>query len=393
MINKFNFLNPVKIVFGSGCLNEIGSYVRRYGQKAMLVTTGTLFQETGLVDRITALLADDGISTVYFSDISPNPLTTEIDQGAQLAKAEGCQFIIGLGGGSAMDGAKGIAISATHPGGLWRYCGVGEDNKLPMTDKILPIICITTTSGTGSHVTPWAVFTNPGTMEKPGMGCEFTFAKVSFVDPEILTSMPARLTASTGFDALTHAMEAYTSRLATPMTDMYAAEAMKMIGKYLVKAVQDPASLEARSGMAYADTLAGVALSMAEVTLCHAMAHAIGGIRNAAHGEALAALTPYTIRFSMKQLPQKFAHIGMLLQDMPLLPANDIDRALQNTIEQVEKIRAAIHVDFKLSDLGVQKEDLDPIARKTLYVTSGSVNNDYQAAKFDDILAILNQAL
>jgi len=246
-----------------------------------------------------------------------------------------------------MDAAKGIAISATHEGGLWKYCGIGEGNDGVLTDKVLPIICITTTSGTGSHVTPWGVFINPDTNEKPGMGGEYLFPKVSIVDPLLIASMPARLTAATGFDVFAHALEAYTSRLSSPMTDMYAVEAIKLVGKFLVRAVKDGNDNEAREGMALADTLAGVSLSIAEVTLCHAMSHAVGGIAKVHHGEALAIMTPYVLEYSINNLPEKYKDIGVLLRNEKVQGIKNINSALTLTIQEVVKLQKNIGLDLK----------------------------------------------
>ena len=389
---QFNFLSPVSVIFGEGSINKLGSQVSKFGNKAMLVTTGQFFKESGLVDKVVSILSESGITVEYFCEVGSNPLTTQIDNGAEIAKKTGCQFIIGLGGGSAMDAAKGIAISATHEGGLWKYCGVGEGNDRVLTDMVLPIISITTTSGTGSHVTPWAVFTNPETNEKPGMGGPMLFPKVSFVDPELTASMPKSLTAATGFDVFAHALEAYTSRLATPMTDMYAVEAIKLVGKFLVRVVKDGNDIEARSGMALADTLAGVALSMAEVTLCHAMAHAVGGVANAHHGETLAIMTPQTLRFSINHCKNKFKDVGYLLNG-DLGPNENINIALGLTMKAVKKLQEDIGLDKKLSDVGVSEKDLPEIAKNTLSVTAGSVSNDYKLATYDDVIELLRQSL
>lgn len=393
MIQNFNFYHPVNLEFGKGTLATVGGHAAKYGKKALVITTGDFFKESGLVGKVQGFLKAAGMDSECFSQISPNPMTSEIDKGAEFAKKHGCDVMIGLGGGSAMDAAKGIAISAAHEGGLWKYCGIGEGNDGVVTEKTLPIIAITTTSGTGSHVTPWAVFTNPATNEKPGMGGPFLFPKVSIVDPELMKSLPPRLTAATGFDAFAHALEAYTSNLYNPYTDMYAVEAMKLVGQNLVEAVKDGDNLEARTGMALADTFAGIALAVAEVTLCHAMAHAVGGVCKVHHGEVLALMTPYTVEFSMNALPDKFKIVGKLLKGESILGIGDTQSALDDTLATIIQLRSDIGLNKKLSDIGVKEKDLLEIANNTLTVTAGSVSNDARTASYDDIMALLKKAL
>jgi alcohol dehydrogenase len=390
----FKSYNPVRVVFGRNTLNQIGELSKGYGKKAMVVTTGKLFVDTGLIARIQKLLRESGVDSEMYYEISPNPKTTEIDKAAAIAKNTGCDLVIGVGGGSGMDAAKGIAISATHEGGLWKHCGVGEENKNPIIpNKVLPIFSVTTTSGTGSHVTPWAVFTNPETNEKPGMGGDFLFPKIAIVDPELMKSVPARLTAATGFDVLAHALEAYTSKLATPVTDLYAIKAMKLVGKYLVRTVKDGNDMEAREGMALADTFAGVSLSMAEVTLCHAMAHAIGGVVDAHHGEVLGIMSPNTIAFSMHSWPDRFKNVGRFIRNEAIVDSADINKELEMTLSEVKKIQQDIGITFGLSKVGVKEGHLEEIAKNTLYVTAGSVSNDAKSAGFEDVITLLRKSM
>jgi alcohol dehydrogenase len=206
MTRDFFYYNPVKLVFGEGKLEEAGTHVKAYGKKAIIVTTGTLFKENGLVDRLQKSLHASGVDSIYYPEVNANPLNTQIDKGAETARGAGCDVVIGLGGGSAIDAAKGIAIVLGHKRPIWDFC-IGE-NVQAITDKTFPIIAITTTSGTGSECTQWSVITNPETEEKPGIGSDYTFAKVAIVDPELMATMPPKITASTGFDTLAHSIEA-----------------------------------------------------------------------------------------------------------------------------------------------------------------------------------------
>ena len=191
MVKDFFYYVPVKLVFGEGSLSKTGEYAAAYGSKALIVTTGTFFKESGLVDRLKGILEDDGIDAVYFPDVDPNPLNTQIDAGAAIAKAENVDMFIGLGGGSAIDAAKAMAVARGHDSPIWNFC-TGDD-AAEITEKTYPIIAITTTSGTGSEGTQWSVITNKDVEKKPGIGNDYTFAKVAVVDPELMVSMPTRI--------------------------------------------------------------------------------------------------------------------------------------------------------------------------------------------------------
>ncbi|HHU48478.1 MAG: iron-containing alcohol dehydrogenase [Caldicoprobacterales bacterium] len=387
MIKDFNHYVPVRVVFGAGKLNEAGKYAAKYGSKALIVTTGSFFKEIGLVDRLINILKESGVDSEYYHDVSPNPLSTEIDAGAELGRKTGCEVVIGLGGGSAIDAAKGMAIAMGHNEPIWDFCPAGPVVKQP-TDKTYPIIAITTTSGTGSHISPFSVITNPETDQKPGMGSDFIYPRVGIVDPELMLSMPKEITAATGFDVLAHSIEAYTSKIASPMSDIYAEEAIRLVGRYLRKAVTEGNDLEARSAMAYADTLAGFAMSLAINTICHGLSHAVGGISGTVHGETLAAMTPHTMRFSMNQDPEKYKKIGLLLRDETCEQVIS-EFTPEDAIQEVEKLIKDIGLDIPLSKQGVEEADLERIADAAFEYMSGAFDLDLRTPTREDIINIL----
>ncbi|GGA71796.1 alcohol dehydrogenase [Neiella marina] len=390
MIDNFDFNNPVKLLFGAGKLNELGNHVKPLGDRCLLVTTGNFFVATGLVKRIQGILANSGIETVVYTEVSPNPLDEEVDSAAALAKHNDCDFIIGLGGGSSIDAAKGVAMAAGHDCPVWRFAMGTHDDAIEPTERTLPIVAIATTSGTGSHVTPYSVITNKQTKQKPGIGSEYLFAKVAVVDPELALSLPKEITASTGFDVLAHALEAYTCNISNVMTDLYAKEAIKLVGQNLVKAVADGTDLQARTAMAMADTYAGYAIAGSLVTLCHAIAHAVGGVSETVHGQTLAALTPHTVEFSMNQNPDKFKTVGLLLTGR-----SEEDLAnfkLTETVAALRSLIAAIGMDIPLSEQGVTTTDLAEIAKGTTEYMGGIAEADVRPASFDDVMQILTKA-
>ncbi len=387
MIRDFYYYTPVKLVFGEGKLNEAGTYAKAYGKKAVIVTTGTFFKETGLVDRLQKVLRASGVDSIYYPDVNPNPLNTQIDKGAAAAKAAGCDMVIGLGGGSAIDAAKGMAVVLGHGRPIWDFC-IGADVQ-PITEKTFPILAITTTAGTGSECTQWSVITNADTEEKPGIGCDYTFAKVAIVDPELMYSMPPKITASTGFDTLAHAIEAYTAVLGTPITDMHCEHAIRLVGKYLRKAVKNGQDREARNGMAFANTLAGMAISVGIVTLCHGLAHSIGGIAGTTHGETLAAMTPAAMRFSMRASPDKFKNITMFLRGEYCTAEQ---YKVEDSVKEVENLIRDIGLDVPLSKQGLKEKDIERAADGVIRYMGGSITNDPAMPKRNDIIDIIRKS-
>ena len=385
MIHSFAFHVPVRIVFGPGKLAEAGTHAKGLGSRALIVTTGTFFKESGVVERLRQALSASGVAAEEFFNISPNPLCTEIDAGATFALSKGCDVFIGLGGGSAMDAAKMIAYAVSRKEPLWPSW-IGEK---PLVDAPLPVIAITTTSGTASHVSPWAVVTNPQTMEKPGNGNDGLFPRVSIVDPELMLSLPKSVTATTTFDVLAHALEGYTSTLANPITDMYCERAMRLVGKWGRVVTKDGSNLEARTQMALADTLVGYSLSVAIVTLAHAIAHCVGGTSGTSHGGALSALTPHAMRFSMNSLPSRFADIGVFLKDEP---AGRPGSKPEDSVAAVQAFIRDIGAPSTLREQGVKEKDFGRIAEDTLRVTAGSVGQDARMASRQDIVQILKDA-
>ncbi|MDA3958416.1 iron-containing alcohol dehydrogenase [Oceanispirochaeta sp.] len=388
MIKDFFYYEPVKLLFGEGALNQTGEYASAYGKKALIITTGTFFKESGLVDRLQRILKKSKIDSVYFSAVDPNPLHTQIDAGAAVAKSEGCDMFIGLGGGSAIDAAKGMAVAFGHDRPIWDFC-IGEDVQV-ISAKTMPIIAITTTSGTGSEATQWSVITNPSSEEKPGIGSDNTFAKVAIVDPELMASMPPKITASTGFDTLAHAIEAYTSTASTPITDMMCEKAIRLVGLYLRRAVKDGSDREARNGMAFANTLAGIGIANGVVTVCHGLAHSVGGVCGTTHGETLACMTPQTFRFSMRANPEKYKNIGMWLRNEYFNEGQDL---LEDSLEEVEAVINDVGLNVGLRALGVDDKHLDKIANGVIGYMGGSIEIDPMNPTKEDLIQILKESM
>ena len=323
---NFDLMLPGKIVFGPGRINEAGSLCREFGERALLVCD-PYTSSCGLAAKLTGILENSGIDVTCYDKVIPNPTNCLIDEAGALAVDNKCDFVIGLGGGSSMDAAKGAAVSATHGGKVWPYA-IGEKE---ITDAVLPIVAITTTSGTGSQCTCFSVISNPETKQKPGMGSPYILPSLALVDPELMLTAPPQLTANTGFDVFSHAVEAYTSNAASPMSDMYAEKALVLTGQYLARCYMDGSDLEAREAMALADTCAGIAICNAVVTLPHVMAHVIGGhFEDIPHGDALFSIYGESLRLNSQVLPEKHKFIANAIDP----GNNDVVSAFENYFGQ-----------------------------------------------------------
>jgi alcohol dehydrogenase class IV len=306
---NFNLNLPSEIVFGKGTFKSAGEKFKRLGNKTLIVCD-PFMSANGIAGLLAEDLRKNGIESVIFDKVEPNPTYYIIDSAAELARSEKAEFITGLGGGSSMDTAKGVAVAATHGGKVWPYA-IGEKG---IDKSVLPVATITTTSGTGSQCTCFAVISNPETNQKPGMGSPYIIPEIAIIDPELMVTAPKGLSLITGFDVLAHAIEAYTSKIASPVSDMFAEKAIKTAGKYLPAVYKDGKNLEARAQMALADTCAGIAICNAAVSLAHVLAHVVSGFfPDIAHGDALASIYPEIMKFNSTALPRKNKFIAEAL--------------------------------------------------------------------------------
>ena len=290
-MSNFTMYFPVKIVFGEGQLANVGLHTKPLGDRALLVADA-YWVTAGLAGKIAGLLKDAGVETVIASAFSPNPLCSEIDALGRLARAERVQVVVGLGGGSAIDTAKAVAVISTHEGKIDDYVKWNTTPK-PITSATLPIIAIPTTSGTGAEATVAAVMSDPLTNRKTAVVSPFIYPQIAVVDPGLSATMPPALTAATGIDALSHAMEAI---LCPPLrnyfSDLVAFEAVSLVAEFLPRAYQNGGDMEARAKMAWASTLGGMSIASAGTTVPHALAQPLGVRRNLHHGLAIAIFLP-----------------------------------------------------------------------------------------------------
>jgi alcohol dehydrogenase class IV len=361
-MRNFNYYQPTEIRFGRGRVQEIGEVVARFGTRCLLVTVPEIPAFAELFKTVKEFLGLNGIQVAHFDQVIPNPTIEVVSAGAKIAKNFQADVVLGLGGGSSMDTAKAIAVEATHEGTCWDY--LFFRNAQP-TKKTLPIIAITTTSGTGSHVTQVAVVTNPEEKYKSALYNSLLYPKVSVVDPDLMLTAPPHVTASTGFDVFAHAFESYINPKGSPYTDLLALEALRIVAKYLPGAVEDGTNSEARVWMAWADTLAGLCIANAGVTLPHGIGMAMGGLYpHVAHGEGLACVYPAIMRYTYKSAAEKFATVGRIF-DQKLKKVEDKEAA-KKTCSVVDTFLKNIGLWTKLEDLKIPKKELKALAKASL---------------------------
>lgn len=357
----FSLYLPVRVLFGTGSLEQIGKAVKPYGKRALLVTTGFRLDSLDFMKIIEDALRAEEVESVRYEKIKANPTLSSIMEGIRIAKEEKIDVVIGIGGGSAIDAAKSIALGATHDGTPWDYLFFKE--KQP-TAKTLPIIAVTTTSGTGSHVTKVAVLTNDQTHCKSGICSEHLFPKVGIVDPRFTCGMPSYLTATTAFDAFTHAFESLVNVNGNNAVDDLARRAMELIVANLPHALTRPSDLNPRENLAYADTLAGMTIANVGTTLPHAMGQPISGHFSAiSHGESLAMVYPEFVRCSYAGAPEKFAYMIGLIHP-GFRSSTDITKTAASAAEAMREYLVSIG----LADFNYQasEQELDILVKECL---------------------------
>ena len=366
---EFNYYIPTRIIFGAGKLKELATTPFLPGKKALVViSSGKSMRKYGYLEQVQALLKENGVESVVFDKILPNPIQEHVMEGAAVAKENDCDFVIGLGGGSSMDSAKSIAVMAKNPGEYWDYINGGSGKGQPVEGGVLPIVCITTTAGTGTEADPWTVITKTETKEKIGFGTDETFPVLSIVDPELMLSIPPKLTAYQGMDAYFHAVEGYLANIRQPVSDVYALSSIKLVTENLAKAVEDGANIEARSAVAWANTQSG----MVESTSCcisqHSIAHALSAFYpELQHGAALICLSVAYFTHMIEKTPEKERFTDMarsMGEDVDALTVADRPMAF---VTALKKLIASIGLkSMTLADYDVDRSKVSEMAKNAI---------------------------
>jgi alcohol dehydrogenase len=367
---NFEFSNPTRLVFAAGALSRLGEIASAHGKKALVVTGGGSVKRNGTFQRALASLKTSGISTVECSGIEPNPRISSVVRGAEIARSEGCDVVIALGGGSTMDAAKAIAAAVFYEGDPWNMIAHGQSEwRLPT--KALPIITVPTLAATGSEMNGGAVITNEKTTQKSFVIAGCLYPRVALVDPELTMSVPPDQTAFGVCDLITHVTEGYFNGVdGTPLQDRFAEGTILTAMEWGLRAVKNGKDIEARAQVQWASIVAlngWVQIGTSAAYPVHMIEHVLSAHHDIAHAAGLAIVNPAWMRFSAKSRPSRYAQFAHRIFGVPLNPSNELESALEG-VDKFEKFLRSIECPTRLSDVKIGDALLTRYAQDTLRV-------------------------
>ena len=354
---QFTFHSHTELRIGCGQINSLPELVKSVGIRPLLVLDPIVMAASPPIQGAVASLKNAGLSCQAFEQIEPNPYLAKVAAGAEVCRAHRADVVIAIGGGSALDSAKGIAAVATHGGSIGDYLG---DDLVP--GPIAPIVTVPTTAGTGSETTPFAVFTHTEARRKDGMFSRYFFPRFSILDAEVYRTLPPQLTAETGMDALAHAIEGFTAQAKNVVCDPLALSAVRLIARSLRTAVRDGDCLTAREDMAVASALAGTVITHCGVGAAHGFGMSLGGLYNVPHGRAIATLLPPVMHYNLAASPQPWAALHQTLRD-------ELPEAghLENAAAMVSWLAEQAGIPSKLSSIGIKHDQIDEILGDSMH--------------------------
>lgn len=380
---------PTRVMFGVGMLNRL-SEQRLPGKRALIViSNGKSTRANGYLARTEEQLHKAGVETVVFAGATPNPTVSDVNAGAKAARENGCDFLVALGGGSVMDCSKGIAVMATNEGELWDYVTIGSGKGHPIAVRPLPIVAITTTAGTGSETDNSGVITKEDTFEKAFIGDASLFPVLAIVDPELMATVPPAFTAYQGFDALFHSTEGYIAGGANLMSDMYALTAIEHLAKYLPRAVKDGKDMEARTHVAWGNTLSGAVMCLTLITSEHAMEHALSAYHPALpHGAGLIMISKAYYKYFIEHhaCDERFVRMAQVMGMPEATKPEDFLTALTRLQE------ACGVADLKMSDYGIKPDELETLMRNSREVMGIMYTSDRVKMSDEDIVNVYKES-
>lgn len=350
---------PTRNVFGEGAVKEAGKLMKSLDGTHPMIVTDAFLAKSGMADDLKKILEDAGLPTFIFGGAEPNPTDKNVVAGVKAFQEQGCDCIISLGGGSSHDCAKAIGLIAANGGEIYDYEGIDISKN-----KMVPLMAVNTTAGTASEITRFCIITDTRRKVKMAILDWRVTPQIAINAPALMKGMPPRLTAATGMDALTHAIEAYVSSAANPLTDAAALQAINMIQKYLPKAVANGDYLYARDKMAYGQYLAGIAFNNASLGYVHAMAHQLGGFYNLPHGVCNAILLPYVCEFNLISNLNRFRDIAKAMGE--IIDGLSTNEAADKGIAAIRRLSREVGIPRTLKELGVQPEDFELMAENAL---------------------------
>ncbi len=381
---SYKFFMPAISLMGADCLKDAGDQLGELGFKKALIVTDKVLGQIGIVKKVTDVLDNKNIEYAIYDETKPNPTVKNVNDGLALLKEKECDFVISLGGGSAHDCAKGIALLATNGGEIKDYEGVDKSKK-----PQLPMVGTNTTAGTGSEMTLFAIITDEERHIKMALVDKHLTPIIAVNDPMLMLAMPKSLTAATGMDALTHAIEAYVSTAATPITDACAEKAIELISNYLVNAVENGQEVEARDMMAYAEYLAGMAFNNASLGYVHAMAHQLGGFYNLPHGVCNAILLPHVQEYNKSTSASRLAKIAKIMGGN--IEGLTDEQGADLCIDMIKSLSQTIGIPEGLGVLGVKESDFETLATNALNDACSLTNP--RKGNLEEVIAIFKKAM
>jgi alcohol dehydrogenase class IV len=375
---QFFFNLPVNLLFGIGTISQIGSRARVYGTRALIVTGRESTKKSGLLDKAVSLLKAGGVETRIYDQVEPNPTVPQVSEGVRVLKEFEGDLVIGLGGGSIMDAAKCIAFMGKNDGDLMDYAYARRSSE-----RAFPIILVPTTCGTGSEGNGFGVVTDPATGDKKSLKGSMIIAKLSIVDPDLMTTMPREVLASVGFDTLCHCMEASLSAIATPVSKLYALEGIRLVHESLLPLYRGEGGTAEWEKLSWASTLGGMAIGIAGCTAPHGLEHPVSGLRNLTHRRGLASLTPPIIDRSITAAPARYGEISRRLGG----------RDEGDCAGVVRKLLADLDLAAGLESQGLKREDLDWITENAFKVSAAGIANHPVKFSPEEIREIYRSAM
>ena len=384
MIKPFSFTGARKIVFGTGSFAKLAEHIQALKGRRPLVVLDKNLAAAGFQEKVEEVLGQSGLKISFFDKADPEPKLDLADEGARIALKGKCDLVVGVGGGSAMDLAKAVAAVAGNQGHAVDYLGL---NKVPGPG--LPMIMIPTTAGTGSEVTFTAVFVRPDLKKKEGMNSPYLYPDIALLDPELTLTLPPEPTATTGLDALCHAVESYTSINASPMSEMLSLEAIRLIAENLRTCVHNGRDLESREQMLLGSLYAGLGLANAGVTAVHSLSYPLGGQYGVPHGLANTILLPHVMSFNLSGNPEKFAVIAEVMGEVTEnLPSRE---AAWLSVEAVKTLIEDCGIYTTLEVLDIPRDSFPALAKVALTVARPLENNPRKLT-LDDAVEIYEEA-
>jgi len=378
------FFIPSVNIIGAGCIVDAVAKIKSLGFKFALIVTDKPLVALGHAKTVSDALQKEGIQSVVFDGTLPNPTNTNVEEGLKVLRANPVDLVISLGGGSPHDCAKGIALVAANGGDICDYEGVDKSAKPQM-----PLVSINTTAGTASEMTRFCIITDVKRHIKMAIVDKHVTPILSVNDPEMMVGMPAPLTAATGMDALTHAVEAYVSTAATPITDACAIKAVTMVSKHLRTATHDGKNMEARNAMAYAQFLAGMAFNNASLGYVHAMAHQLGGFYDLPHGVCNAILLPHVQKFNSTKAAARLKDVAEAM-GVDVSKMTDEEGA-EACLNEIRKLSKDVNIPSGLKELKVKEEDIPTLSTNAMKDACG-LTNPIQPTH-EEVCAIFRAAL